>query len=65
VNRLLQAAAFTKSFGGCVCGRALLVETKVGGGAKSVQAGRLDALEVRASDIVPGSPLFIDKANVD
>ncbi len=43
----------------------LLAEKKLGSGAKSVNAGRLGELEIRGSDIVLGSPLIIDKGNVD
>jgi hypothetical protein len=43
----------------------LLAENKIQSGAKSIQAGRLGSLEVRGSDIILGSPLIIDKANVD
>ena len=43
----------------------LLAERKLAAGAASVNAGRLGNLEVRGSDIVLGSPLIIDKANVD
>jgi rhamnose transport system substrate-binding protein/rhamnose transport system permease protein len=43
----------------------LLAENKIQSGAKSIQAGRLGALEVRGSDIILGTPLIIDKANVD
>ena len=44
---------------------ARLAENKLVSGAKSIQAGRLGALEVRGSDIILGSPLIIDKTNVD
>jgi rhamnose transport system permease protein len=43
----------------------LLAENKIPSGAKSIQAGRLGALEIRGSDIILGTPLIIDKANVD
>jgi rhamnose transport system permease protein len=43
----------------------LLAEKKLADGAKSVQAGRLGTLEIRGSDIILGTPLIIDKANVD
>jgi rhamnose transport system substrate-binding protein len=43
----------------------LLAENKIPSGAKSIQAGRLGVLEVRGSDIILGTPLIIDKANVD
>ena len=44
---------------------ALLAEHKIASGAKSLQAGRLGTLEVRGSDIILGTPLIINKANVD
>lgn len=43
----------------------LLAGNRIASGAQSIQAGRLGELEVRGSDIVLGSPLIIDKANVD
>ena len=43
----------------------LLAENKIQSGAKSIQAGRLGALEIRGSDIILGTPLIIDKVNVD
>ncbi|MGH9647349.1 MAG: autoinducer 2 ABC transporter substrate-binding protein, partial [Bryobacteraceae bacterium] len=43
----------------------LLAESKLANGARSIQAGRLGTLEVRGSDIILGTPLIIDKANVD
>lgn len=43
----------------------LLAENKIPSGAKSIQAGRLGVLEIRGSDIILGTPLIIDKANVD
>jgi rhamnose transport system substrate-binding protein len=43
----------------------LLAENKIPSGTKSIQAGRLGALEVRGSDIILGTPLIIDKGNVD
>jgi rhamnose transport system permease protein len=43
----------------------LLAENKIPSGAKSIQAGRLGVLEVHGSDIILGTPLIIDKANVD
>jgi len=43
----------------------LLAENKIANGAKSIQAGRLGTLEIRGSDIILGTPLIIDKTNVD
>jgi rhamnose transport system permease protein len=43
----------------------LLAENKIASGAQSIQAGRLGTMEVRGSDIVLGTPLIIDKGNVD
>jgi ABC-type sugar transport system substrate-binding protein len=43
----------------------LLAENKIPSGAKSIQAGRLGALEIRGSDIILGTPLIIDRSNVD
>jgi len=43
----------------------LLAENKIASGAESIQAGRLGAMEVRGSDIILGTPLIIDKGNVD
>ena len=43
----------------------LLADHKLVDGAKSIQAARLGTLEVRGSDIILGTPLIIDKANVD
>lgn len=43
----------------------LLAENKIASGAESIQAGRLGSMEVRGSDIVLGTPLIIDKGNVD
>jgi rhamnose transport system permease protein len=43
----------------------LLADHKIIDGAKSIQAGRLGTLEVRGSDIILGTPLIIDKTNVD
>jgi rhamnose transport system permease protein len=44
---------------------ALLAEHKIASDAKSLQAGRLGTREVRGSEIVLGTPLIINKANVD
>lgn len=44
---------------------ALLADKKMPEGSKSIQAGRLGTLEVRGSDIILGTPLIIDKTNVD
>ena len=43
----------------------LLADHKMVDGAKSIQAGRLGTLEVHGSDIILGTPLIIDKTNVD
>jgi rhamnose transport system substrate-binding protein len=43
----------------------LLANHKIADGTKSIQAGRLGTLEVRGSDIILGTPLIIDKTNVD
>jgi rhamnose transport system substrate-binding protein len=43
----------------------LLADHKMLDGTKSIQAGRLGTLEVRGSDIILGTPLIIDKNNVD
>jgi rhamnose transport system substrate-binding protein len=43
----------------------LLAESKMVNGAKSIQAGRLGNLEIRGSDIILGTPLIINNANVD
>jgi rhamnose transport system permease protein len=43
----------------------LLTDHKMVDGAKSIQAGRLGTLEVHGSDIILGTPLIIDKTNVD
>ena len=41
------------------------VERKLRIGATSLQAGRLGTLQVRASEIILGEPLIINKANID
>ena len=43
----------------------LLSDHKMATGAKSIQAGRLGTLEIRGRDIILGTPLIIDKTNVD
>ena len=43
----------------------LLAQNKIPSGAKSIEAGRLGALEVRGTDIILGTPLIINKDNVD
>jgi ABC-type sugar transport system substrate-binding protein len=43
----------------------LAVENKLGAGATSVQAGRLGTVQLRGSEIVLGTPLIINKANID
>jgi rhamnose transport system permease protein len=34
-------------------------------GARSIDAGRLGALEVRGREIILGTPLLINKSNID
>ena len=43
----------------------LLAEGKIPRGATSLRAGRLGSLIVRGSEIILGSPLIINKANID
>jgi rhamnose transport system permease protein len=43
----------------------LLAENKVASGARTIQAGRLGNLEIRGSDIILGTPLIINKDNVE
>src|SRR5262245_14911155 len=43
----------------------LLIQNKIPTGATSVQAGRLGTREIRASEIVLGPPLIINKSNID
>jgi rhamnose transport system permease protein len=43
----------------------LLAGNKIPNGVTSIQAGRLGTLEVRGSDIILGTPLIINRTNVD
>ena len=43
----------------------LLAQNKIPRGATSIQAGRLGTLEIRGSEIILGSPLIINKQNID
>jgi rhamnose transport system permease protein len=43
----------------------LLAENKLSAGEASIQAGRLGALQIRGSEIILGSPLIINKQNID
>jgi rhamnose transport system permease protein len=43
----------------------LLLEKKLAHGATSVEAGRLGKLDIRGSEIILGTPLAIDKKNID
>jgi rhamnose transport system substrate-binding protein len=43
----------------------LVVEGKIPRGAPAIQAGRLGSLQIRGSEIILGSPLIINKANID
>jgi rhamnose transport system substrate-binding protein len=43
----------------------LLAQSKLPAGATSVQAGRLGTLQIRGSEIILGSPLIINKQNID
>ncbi len=43
----------------------LLAGNKLPAGATSIQAGRLGAIEVRGAEIILGSPLIINKQNID
>ena len=45
-------------------GESLVIE-EPDGSAKSIQAGRLRTLEIRGSDIIPGTPLVTNRANPD
>ncbi|HXB69399.1 MAG TPA: substrate-binding domain-containing protein [Candidatus Acidoferrales bacterium] len=44
---------------------AMLVQKQIGPGISSLRAGRLGAIEVRGSEIILGTPLIINKANID
>jgi ribose/xylose/arabinose/galactoside ABC-type transport system permease subunit/ABC-type sugar transport system substrate-binding protein len=43
----------------------LLTQKKLPAGAPSIQAGRLGTLQIRGSEIILGSPLIINKQNID
>jgi rhamnose transport system permease protein len=43
----------------------LLAENKLSAGATSIEAGRLGTLQIRGSEIIMGSPLIINKQNID
>jgi rhamnose transport system permease protein len=43
----------------------LLVQNKLSAGAASVSAGRLGHLQIRGSEIILGSPLIINRQNID
>ena len=42
-----------------------LVQNKLPAGSKFIQAGKLGKLEIRGSEIILGSPLIINKQNID
>jgi rhamnose transport system substrate-binding protein len=44
---------------------AQLAQNKLGAGATSIQAGKLGNLEIRGGEIILGSPLIINKQNID
>ena len=44
---------------------AMLVQKQIGPGIDSLRAGRLGAIEVRGSQIILGTPLIINRANID
>jgi rhamnose transport system substrate-binding protein len=43
----------------------LLAQNKLPAGATSIQAGRMGTLQIRGSEIILGSPLIINKQNID
>ena len=43
----------------------LLAQNKLPAGAASTQAGRLGTLQIRGSEIILGTPLIINKQNID
>jgi ABC-type sugar transport system substrate-binding protein len=43
----------------------MLVQNRIPPGTSSIQAGRLGALDVRGSEVILGTPLLINKANID
>ena len=44
---------------------AMLVQKQIGPGISSLRAGRLGDIAVRGSEIILGTPLIINKANID
>jgi ABC-type sugar transport system substrate-binding protein len=44
---------------------AMLLQNRIPAGATSLQAGRLGKLEIRGSEVILGTPLAIDKKNID
>jgi rhamnose transport system substrate-binding protein len=44
---------------------AMLVQKQIGPGISSLRAGRLGDIQVRGSEIILGTPLIINKANID
>jgi rhamnose transport system permease protein len=43
----------------------LLAQNRIGPGTTSTQAGRLGTLQLRGTEIILGSPLIINKQNID
>ena len=43
----------------------LLLQNQIPRGATSLQAGRLGTLEIRGAEVILGTPLAIDKKNID
>jgi len=43
----------------------MLVQKQIGPGIRSLNAGRLGTIEVRGSEIILGTPLIINQANID
>ncbi len=44
---------------------AMLAQNRIASGATSVTTGRLGALEIRGKEVILGTPLLINKANID
>lgn len=44
---------------------ALAAQNKIAPGARSIQAGRLGAIEIRNSEIILGAPMLFNKGNID
>jgi rhamnose transport system permease protein len=44
---------------------ALAAGNKIAPGAKTIQAGRLGAIEIRNSEIILGAPMLFNKGNID